>query len=340
MNILLMGPRINRKDPLYIGGAIAAFEELITQFDKTDIQYRVIDTNKKNYLNIFSAYISIILQAFINQRGCTHISLHSSRDYLLLGFIVIFIGKVFNKKTSLRKFGGEALNVYKNSKGIKKSALTFIFSNIDVLFFEIKHVVRFFSKINTNCFWFPNVRNRIIEPDIPRNFQKKFVFISHVRKEKGIDEIIDASKRLDKSYTIDIYGPILDKKYTKEYFSKYNIAYKGALQSNEVLKTLNKYDVLLLPTYYKGEGYPGIIIEAYSLGIPILASTLHGIQEIVDVYKTGILIEPKNVEELVNAIKYFNKENYVALSQNAYKKFDDFKSDIQTKLFLEHLKNV
>ncbi len=333
-----MGPRINQKDPLFIGGAIAVFEELIHQFDKHNIKYDVIDTNKRNYLNIFSAYFSIILQSFIKQRRCTHISLHSSRDYILLGLIIIFIGKVFNKKTSLRKFGGEASRVYINSTGIKKIVLRFIFSNMNILFFEIKHVVQFFLDINTNCFWFPNVRNRTIEPALPRRFHKKFVFISHVQKEKGIDEILEASMQLDSSYTIDIFGFITDKKYTKEYLEKFNVAYRGALEAKAVMNKLNEYDVVLLPSYK--EGYPGIIIEAYSLGIPVISTTLKNIEEIVYSYKTGILVKPGDVEELVYAIKYFNDDNYTNISENAYEKFDDFKSDIQTKLFLDRLTNA
>lgn len=338
MKILLMGPDINKKNPLFIGGAIAAFKDLINQFDKNKINYEIIDTNKNNYSNVFSAYLYIILQSFIKQRKCTHISLHSSRDYMLLGLIIIFIGTVFNKKTSLRKFGGEASRVYMNSVGIKKIVLKFIFSNMDVLFFEIKHVVQFFLEINTNCFWFPNVRNRIIEPTLPRKFQKKFVFISHVRKEKGIDEILEASMQLDSSYTIDIYGFITDNKYSENYFEKYNVSYHGALEAKAVIEKLNEYDVVLLPSYK--EGYPGIIIEAYSLGIPVISTTLKNIEEIVDSYGTGILVKPGNVEELIQAVKYFNNDNYAEMSQNAYKKFDNFKSDIQTKLFLERLGNA
>ncbi len=337
MKIMLMGPLTNRKDPLMTSGTITLFKELILQLKKNNIEFTVIDINKKNYVNFIFAYLSIFIQMLYKQRGCSHISLHSSRDYMVLGSVVIFFGKLFNRQTSLRKFGGEASKVYKESKGIKRKLLRFIFSNINLLFFETKHMVVFFTEINPNTYWFPNVRNRVMQPTLPRSYKKKFVFIGGVKHEKGIDEIIEATKKLDKSYIIDIYGPIYEDKYTKEYFKKCNVSYKGALKADEVLETLNKYDVLLLPTYYKGEGYPGIIIEAYSLGIPILATTLHGIKEIVDIHKTGVLIEPKNVEELVSAVKYFNKENYVRLSENAYKKFDDFKSDIQTKLFLELL---
>jgi len=336
-SLLLLGPKTNKKDPSKTGGAVVLFENLLEQLKKENVNFKVIDTNKKNYINSLVAYVSIFIQILTKQFTCHTLSLHSSRDYIFFAPIIIVIGKLFNKQTSLRKFGGEAERSYSDAKGFKKKLLHFIFTNVDTLFLEMKYLVEFFSKINPNTFWFPNVRERHTEPSLPRSYKKKFVFISHVKKEKGIDEILEASLELDKSYTIDIYGPISDSKYNEKYFKKYNINYCGALASEDVLPTLNQYDVLMLPTFYKGEGYPGIIIEAYSLGIPVVATAWQGIVEIVASEKTGLLIEPKNVNDLVQAIEYFDGKNYVKMSQNAYDKFDEFKSDVQTTLFLERI---
>lgn len=340
MKILVLGPRFNKNYPDITGGAIVLFEELINQLEKNNTNYICIDTNKKKYKNLLFACLSITFQIFLKHKDCNYISLHSSKDYIFFGPILILIGRLFNKKTSLRKFGGEAAVNYHGSGRIKNSILKFIFANMDILFFETKYLVEFFTTINKKTFLFPNVRNRLLQPKLPRFFHKRFVFISTVRKEKGIDEILHVSKLLGKNYIIDIYGPIFDKKYTNEYFENFNVFYKGLLSPNQVISKLNEYDILLLPTYYKGEGYPGIIIEAYSLGIPCITTTLKGIKEIVDNYKTGVLIEPKNVVQLLSKIQYFNNENYKVMSENAYQKFDEFNSDIQTKLFLERLSDA
>jgi glycosyltransferase involved in cell wall biosynthesis len=335
--ILFLGPRTNKERPELTGGAIVLFENLMDQCEKNNIDFHVIDTNKQNYPNSLNAYFSIIMQLLSSTKKYAHISLHSSRDYLILGVAVILIGKLFSKQTSLRKFGGEAANVYTNSGIFKKSILKFIFKNVDLLFLEMKHLVIFFSKINPNTHWFPNVRRREFIPTLPRNYTKRFVFISHVKHEKGVDEILEASNYFDDSYTFDIYGPISEAKYTPKHFSQYRVNYKNALPSCDVLTTLNTYDVLMLPTFYKGEGYPGIIIEAYSLGIPVIATTLQGIQEITDKYQTGILVEPKNAHGLVAAIRYFDETNYADMSAAAYKKFDEFDADIQTHNFFKQV---
>lgn len=333
--ILFLGPRTNRLEPELTGGAIVLFENLVEQCEKSSINYHVIDTNKKNYPNLVYAYLSIVLQLLRFQREVGHISLHSSRDYIILGLLVVFIGKVFGKATSLRKFGGEAANDYRNAEGIKKKILHFIFSKMDTLFFEMKHLVSVFSEINPNTYWFPNVRRRLIIPELPRSFSKKFVFISHVRREKGVDEILEVSNRFDTSYTFDIYGPIVDSKYTPEYFDQFRANYKYPLVSGDVLSVLNQYDVVLLPSYK--EGYPGIIIEAYSLGIPVIATNLPGILEISENQKTGILVDPKNVDELESAIRYMNEDNYSFMTKATYRKFDEFDADIQAHHFFKYI---
>ena len=331
--ILLIGPCTNKQDTSLTGGAVVLFENLIEQMKLQKINFKVIDTNKKNYPNTIVAYLSILLQIFMNQFSVNHISLHSSRDYIFLSPFVIIIGKVFGKTTSLRKFGGEAWDTYISSKGIKKKLLEYIFSNIDYLFLEMKYIVENFKKINDNTFWFPNVRNIPTIELKEKEFSKKFVFISHVIKEKGIDEIVAAKNLLDDSYSIDIYGPIHDDSYSKEYFQANSINYKGMLKASEVLNTLVQYDVLLLPSYK--EGYPGIVIESYSVGIPIVSTNLIGLKEITDEYKTGILVEPKNVEELKNAIEYFDNKNYPEMSMLAKKKFLLFNSDEQSRKFID-----
>ncbi len=333
-----MGPRFikNRRD--LACGTTVLFEDLLKHLDKMNVQYIIIDTHKKNYNNIFHAYFSILYQLLVKQRDCTHISLHSSRDYMFLGIIIILLGKFFNKKTSLRKFAGEAESEYKNAGILKKLYMRTIFTNFDLLFAETKYLVSFFSKMNKNTIWFPNSRNRTLKPNLPRKFRKRFVFISGVIKEKGIEEILKAARELDESYTIEIYGALFNNEYTEEDFENEKVPYKGALQAEEVIPTLNEFDVLLLPSYK--EGYPGIILEAYSIGLPVIATNLKGISEIVDEYKTGVLIDPQNVQQLIDAIKYFDNVNYIKMSNNAYKKFDLFRSDNRSQEFIKVLENA
>jgi glycosyltransferase involved in cell wall biosynthesis len=99
------------------------------------------------------------------------------------------------------------------------------------------------------------------------------------------------------------------------------------LPFEKVQQTLSKYDVLLLPTFYAGEGYPGAIIEAYSCGIPVIATAWRSIPEIVH-KNSGILIPPHSSAALANAIDRLSDDAalYRSLSNGALAARDQFSS--------------
>lgn len=339
--ILLIGPRTRKINPEKTGGVIVLFEQLINELDQLGVEKIIIDANGANYGNKISAFLNVMYQMLINIRKVDHVSLHgTAATYLSVAPFAILLCRLFRKTLSLRKFAGNFNQFYENGGKFTKGIIEFILRNADYTFFETKFLVEYFGKYNENTFWFPNVRERTFTPELPRSFNKRFVFISHVSKGKGIDQILEASNQLEPGYTIDIYGPIMYGEYSEKDFKNYNVNYKGALKHNEVIPTLNKYDVLLLPSYRAEEGYPGIIIEAYSLGIPIISTSLKSIKEICDNGVEGLLVTPKSIPEMVFAIKYFNRDNYQKFSQQAFKKFEIFRSDIHTNRFLDTLQLV
>lgn len=330
---LLIGPCENKRDPSKTGGVIVLFEDLIKQFDKQNINYIVIDTNKANYSNILVAMVSIYFNIFIKSFKVLQLSIHgTANDYVFIAPFMIIVAKLFNKKTSTRKFAGNFHGYYKNANSYKKRLIEYVLKNSTYNFFETKYLVDFFKKFNDNTFWFPNVREKQII-DNKKVFQKKFVFISQLYKSKGVDEILEASNMLSDEYQVDLYGPLRDD-YTEEYFTKYKANYKGALKSNEVLNTLKDYDVLILASYYPGEGYPGVVIEALSIGKAVIVTDLESIKEMVD-ETCAIFVKPRNPEEIKDAILMFDDDNYQSYSKNALLTFTNFDSDIQTNKFLE-----
>ena len=127
--------------------------------------------------------------------------------------------------------------------------------------------------------------------------------------------MIEAAKQLDDSYTIDIYGPITEPELS---YLKDEPCYKGILKGAEVvMKTLSTYDVVVLPTYYEGEGYPGVIVEAYSLSMPVISTNWQAIPEIIEDGDTGLLIKPHSIDSLVEAINSFDEQKYEEMSKNA-----------------------
>jgi len=334
--LLLIGPLTNKSDVTKTGGVVILFELLLNEMREKNIEFDVIDTLKENYPNSFIAFFSSSLKLMMHFYKYDHISLQASNNSLvLLGPTMIFLSKVYRKKTSIRKFAGNLDLVYEKSNFIKKMLIRYVLKNTDVNFFETKYLVEYFHRFNKNTYWFPNVRHQVFVPAIPRTFNKRLIYIGTINEEKGIDEIIDMASSLDNTYTLDIYGPILESKYSEELFQHQKVNYVGPLNPTDVLRVMDTYDILILPSHR--EGYPGVIIEAFSLGIPVIATKLEGIMEMVQDGVNGLLIDVKNSQQLKYTIESIDKEQYTVLSENALKSFSSFDSQEQTTLFLKKI---
>ncbi len=337
---LVLGPMANPNE--LPGGFTVSVSTFLYQLKKNKINFGVINTNKVNYKYKSVALIKIYWLFFKNLRKSSHISLHGSdKDYIYLAPIVVFFSKLFNKTVCLRKLAGSFREEYENSSTLKKAFVKYALSNSNINFFQTKYLVQYFKEYNNNTFWFPTVRNKPkISIDRGKVYQKRFIFLGHMHSEKGVDYILEVSNLLDDSYHIDLYGPIMEDKYNNRDWDKYkNVTYKGSLEPSEVHNVLSKYDVLLLPTYWYGEGYPGVITEAFSLGMPVIATKLEGIMEMVD-EGSGILIDVHNVEQLKNAICSFNNENYKDFLKSALKNFEKFDAEIKINEIIEQTKAI
>jgi glycosyltransferase involved in cell wall biosynthesis len=143
----------------------------------------------------------------------------------------------------------------------------------------------------------------------------RFVYLARLIEEKGVGLIIEASRQLgEQDFEIDFYGSTSDQ-YTKEYFEELdlkNVNYKGFLNldSKDGYAILASYDVLLFPTYFEGEGFPGVLIDAFICGLPVITTSFHANPEIVIDGKSGVIIPPHNIDELQKAMSGFIEGKY------------------------------
>ncbi len=336
--IILIGP-MYAKDMKQAGGVTVLFEQLLEDFRELEIDHIAINSNKNCYKNIAHTFFVVMREFLKNVKNYDHVSIHGTANhYILIAPFVIFFAKIFKKSVSLRKFAGNFNEIYESVDPLRKKLIEYVLTKADLSFFETKYLVEYFKKFNPKTFWFPNVRRRPKDTSPKKDFKKRFVYISHLKDEKGTQELLEACKRLDDSFDVKIYGPVHEEKYTPEYIAGFNTTYEGSLTPDEVVQKLKESDVLILPSHR--EGYPGIVIEAYSVGRPVLVTNLPAIAEIVEDEKTGFLVEPKSVDSLVEGFMKFNENNYPSLSKNAYEAFENFDSMPQTKLYLQKINEL
>lgn len=176
----------------------------------------------------------------------------------------------------------------------------------------------------------------------------KFVFLGRLIEEKGVGLLIDASRKLyeeyGKKFSVTFYGSQTNT-YSQGYFDTLacdNISYGGFLnlKSKEGLEQLSEYDVMVFPTYFEGEGFPGVLIDAFKAGLPVIASDFHANPDVISNPALGVLVKPKDVDSLKSAMLGFieNPSRIPSMSMAVQK--DVCKYDIDKVLNKENINRI
>lgn len=327
--LLVVGPLPNEKYNCQWGGATVLMKNFRDYLLAEGMKHRFVQTNK--YVNP----LTLELRPRANQ---LHFITHFATALPLCGTVMFNfsdhgtvnmfpmlsqMAHAMGKKVVLRKFGG-SFDIYLQQVSAEKQhrAIEAI-RKADLIFLETKASMAHLKSLVGNSakiHWFPNVRKAALQRKDVSRFSKKLVFMSHISNEKGVGDLLKAFSRLDGEYELDFYGAIKENCYSNFDWQAYHVNYKGEVSSAEVLRRLTAYDLLLLPSYYR-EGYPGIVIEALSVGMPVIATRVGGVPEIIEDGFNGRLITPGAVEKLEEAIKSIDEQNYAAYCNNAYSSF-------------------
>ena len=115
-------------------------------------------------------------------------------------------------------------------------------------------------------------------PDV-KKIQKQVVYLGRDSFEKGIDILKKIEPNIDGS-----------------------VKYCTSLEWHKAMEVLKSSQVLVLPS--RIESVPQSILEAFYLKIPVIATNVGGVHELVSNNKTGLLVTPNNSKELLEKINY------------------------------------
>lgn len=323
--ILIIGAVPHPDDLKTYGGTTTLMQNFIDYCNEHRYSYQHIDTLK--YKNKWKNMFYFVFAFLCGVLTCKVVMFNLSRNGVFtLFYNVAPICYALRRKVVFRKFGGNFLGQLEACPQSKRLRLVRLLNRASVIYFETKYLIQEspnLFRFPQRIMWFPNCRKPCEEREI-HSFRKRFVFVSRVEECKGVDRLLTVADRLPDDYVVHIYGPIVEEKYLRaDYFSGHKAKYLGALKTEGVLSTLKEYDVLVLPTSWQTEGYPGIITEAMSVGLPVISTRIGGIPEMITEEENGILVPPTDVDSLYNAIVSINEDNYRTMSDNAFKQFDD-----------------
>lgn len=153
---------------------------------------------------------------------------------------------------------------------------------------------------------------------------KHFLFLSRLGDEKGIEFLIDVWQRLtDIPLVIAGSGP-LEVNIRKQTESMTNVKYIGFIPHDDIFKELKKAYAVIMPSLGY-ETFGMTIMEAYSVGVPVVATNLGAMADLVIHGKTGLLFERMNREDLKNKVEWLwdHEKERNSMGESARKEFEE-----------------
>lgn len=132
-------------------------------------------------------------------------------------------------------------------------------------------------------------------------------FVKHLRVKYGPEYLIRAMSLIVAEYSrtkLLIVGSgelrIQLEALTERLGLTRNISFLGAIEHRQLPELLRNVDMFVMPSIWEGFGVAAV--EAQAMEIPVIATKVGGIPEIVRDGITGILVEPRSPEQLATAI--------------------------------------
>ncbi len=308
-------------------------------FERTGKNFFKDQKYKKSLINIFREYKNTCYAVFtIAAKPNIYGSLAAKKVGLKCFPLISGLGSIFRGDGVKNKLARPLFGLlYK--KALKSDQCVFVHNNDDLNYLLKHHIVKKHktivlngSGVNTKVFSFEEM------PNTP-----SFIFVGRIIADKGIIEYINACHLIQNEFK-DIQCSIIgdfDNNPSKissdlffEQLKKTKITFFG--HQDNVVPFLKEHAIFVLPSYH--EGLPKSVIEAMSVGRPIITTNSPGCKETVIDNINGFLVPVRDVKALYNAMKWMiiNYDKTSKMGLESRKMVEErFDSNIVNKLILE-----
>ncbi len=141
------------------------------------------------------------------------------------------------------------------------------------------------------------------------NDRVRFGFVGSLMKSKGVIPLLEAYSQLETGKTeLNVWGETAQREdiaaveaAIERYGQRPDIAIRGGFPIDRKAAVFSEIDVLVVPSTWQ-ENTPFVIQEAFACGIPVIASDIGGIPEMVTDNVSGLLVPAGNVDALAAAL--------------------------------------
>jgi glycosyltransferase involved in cell wall biosynthesis len=166
--------------------------------------------------------------------------------------------------------------------------------------------------------------------------QLKALYLGYLGKTKGTFDLVEAAKKIvsrNLPIVIDLVGEELGPGELEQLEKQIDQARLGntitlhpVASGSKKIDAFYDADIFVYPSY--SEGMPIAVIEAMACGLPIIATRVGGLPDLVSDGINGILIDVGNPEQIASAFEYLSANSEMRLSmqmksyQTAFEEFD------------------
>lgn len=237
-----------------------------------------------------------------------------------------FVFSLFHK-TKIITFEHDAISIRTRAKWLVTNINAILADNIVVLSKPYLKAVK-----NNLWFKFLSKKYRIIPNSIDTNkfVRKRKLFsgdniqlfmasrMNHLRDHVTLIEAVIKLKEEKLPVILKIAGDGETLKELKQKYAEYPfIIFLGNLNEKEIMEALNNTDIYVHSTL--AETFSTAILQAMSMGLPVVTTDIEGTRHMLKDKETGLLFEPKNVNDLTDELNFLinHKNKAIALSTNA-----------------------
>jgi glycosyltransferase involved in cell wall biosynthesis len=157
------------------------------------------------------------------------------------------------------------------------------------------------------------------------------VSISRLVEKNGISDLISAITLLPDAHLLVIGdGKLRDSLERQSEIIRSRVHFLGSIRQTDLVRFAVAGDVFCRPALSEGQGI--VFLEAFSLGLPVVATKVGGIPEIVEHSVSGLLVEPKQINQLVEALNSLsvNRQLYTQMRLAGFERVKKFSWDLLT----------
>jgi glycosyltransferase involved in cell wall biosynthesis len=229
-----------------------------------------------------------------------------------------------------------------------------LFSGVGVIISPSCWLLDFHNRLN----FFPKAKKEVLLNPIKKVINQRalpkrgknnfnFLYLGQIEDHKGVLFLIKVFQNFcsltnNKNVMFYIVGKGTKLARAKNLANQNpQIIFSGEVPRRELSKIFSKIDFTIVPSFCY-ENSPTVIYESFSFGVPVIASDIGGVGELVEVGKNGFIFAPGDEEDLLRLMRYVveNKTKVTRMKKNTYQAVSGFSSDKYVEKLLNLIESI